>query len=63
MSTDGVFAGGGYTGEEMPALRKSFLPISTYMVVTEPLVKSGKRAYYSADKYCRTIAELPIIIG
>ncbi|EPJ47258.1 MAG: hypothetical protein OFPII_14490 [Osedax symbiont Rs1] len=32
-----VFCGGGYTGEEMPALRKSFLPISTYMVVTEPL--------------------------
>ncbi len=32
-----VFCGGGYTGSEMPQLKRSFLPIATYMVLTEPL--------------------------
>jgi len=32
-----VFCGGGYSGEEIPELYQAFLPISTYMVLTEPL--------------------------
>jgi gamma-glutamylputrescine oxidase len=30
-----IFATGGYTGEILPALRKSFLPIATYVLLTE----------------------------
>ena len=32
-----VFCGGGYSGGETPELKRSFLPISTYMLLTEPL--------------------------
>jgi len=32
-----VFCGGGYSGAENPLLKRSFLPIATYMLVTEPL--------------------------
>ena len=32
-----VFCGGGYTGDEAPSLKRSFLPIATYMLLTEPL--------------------------
>ncbi|MEH6444322.1 MAG: FAD-binding oxidoreductase [Oceanospirillaceae bacterium] len=38
-----VFCGGGYTGEEAPALKRSFLPIATYMIVTEPLGDLAKQ--------------------
>ena len=38
-----VFCGGGYTGQEMPQLKRSFLPIATYMVVTEPLGDLAKQ--------------------
>lgn len=34
---DVIFCGGGYSGPEAKKLYRSFLPISTYMVVTEPL--------------------------
>lgn len=32
-----VFAGGGYTDRLMPQLHRAFLPISTYVLLTEPL--------------------------
>lgn len=32
-----VFCGGGYSGHEIPALKRAFLPIATYMVQTESL--------------------------
>jgi len=32
-----VFCGGGYSGDENPLLKRSFLPIATYMLVTQPL--------------------------
>ena len=38
-----VFCGGGYTGKEMPQLKRAFLPIATYMVVTEPLGDLAKQ--------------------
>lgn len=31
-----VFAGGGYTDRVLPALRRAFLPIATYVVLSEP---------------------------
>lgn len=31
-----IFAGGGYTDRLLPALSRSFLPIATYILVTEP---------------------------
>lgn len=31
-----VFAGGGYTDNVLPALRRAFLPIATYVVLSEP---------------------------
>ena len=34
---DIVFCGGGYSGKEIPALQRSYLPIATYMLLTEPL--------------------------
>ncbi|MGB1239276.1 MAG: NAD(P)/FAD-dependent oxidoreductase [Pseudomonadales bacterium] len=34
---DVVFCGGGYTGPEIKPLYRAFLPISTYVVLTEPL--------------------------
>lgn len=43
---DVVFATGGYTGELLPALKRSFLPIATYVLLTEPapeLVQSAIR--------------------
>ena len=33
---DVVFAGGGYTDQVCPALRRAFLPIATYVLLTEP---------------------------
>lgn len=38
-----VFCSGGYTGNEMPALKRAFLPIATYMVLTEPLGDLAKQ--------------------
>ena len=32
-----VFCGGGYSGKEIQALQRSYLPIATYMLLTEPL--------------------------
>jgi glycine/D-amino acid oxidase-like deaminating enzyme len=34
---DVVFAGGGYTDSVCPALRRAFLPIATYILLTEPI--------------------------
>jgi glycine/D-amino acid oxidase-like deaminating enzyme len=34
---DVVFAGGGYTDSVCPALRRAFLPIATYVLLTEPI--------------------------
>lgn len=34
---DVVFAGGGYTDSICPALRRAFLPIATYILLTEPI--------------------------
>lgn len=36
VATTAVFAGGGYTDNVLPALRRAFLPISTYVVLSEP---------------------------
>lgn len=38
-----VFCSGGYTGKEMPALKRAFLPIATYMLLTEPLGALAKQ--------------------
>lgn len=50
---DLIFCGGGYAGPEAKKLYSSFLPISTYMVVTEPLgdlaSKLIKRNYSFCD--------------
>jgi len=34
---DVVFCGGGYSGKEIQALQRSYLPIATYMLLTQPL--------------------------
>jgi glycine/D-amino acid oxidase-like deaminating enzyme len=46
---DILFAGGGYTGRLLPALARSFIPIATYVMLTEPAEARIGAAIRTAD--------------
>jgi gamma-glutamylputrescine oxidase len=49
---DMIFCGGGYSGPEAQKLFSSFLPISTYMVVTEPLGELANKIIKRNHSFC-----------